>query len=133
MFLFCVTAVQNLITLSYADGRPVKPGDVVTGTIDCGSFPAEPFLAQLVDIFPSNGCAEIVFLKRTPALCAAARFFQRQTNVAKAIVEIHIPLEKLTLRCRASRPISRDAREYQPIPRPGRIAWGSHRSFGYRL
>jgi len=125
--------MKNLIALSYADGRLVKPGDVVTGVIDCGSFPAEPFLAQLVDVFPSNGCAEIIFLKRTPSLCAAARFFQRQTNVAKAIVEIHISLEKLTLRCRASQPMGKDAREYQPIPRPGRIAWGSHRSFRYRL
>jgi hypothetical protein len=125
--------MQNLIALSYADGRQVKPGDLVSGVIDCGSFPAEPFLAQLVDIFPSHGCAEIVFLRRTTSLCATARFFQRQTNVAKTIVQMDISLEKLTLRCRASQPMSKDAKEYQPVPRPGRIAWGTHRSFGYRL
>ncbi|MGC2631596.1 MAG: hypothetical protein WA265_16830 [Rhodomicrobium sp.] len=125
--------MQNLIALSYTDGRLVKPGDVVTGVVDCGSFPAEPFLAQLVDIFPSNGCAEIVFLKRTPSLCAAARFFQRQTNVDKAIVEIHISLENLTLRCRASQPVSKDAKSYQPLPRLGRVSWGRQRSFGYQV
>jgi len=119
--------------LTYTNGRPVKPGDIVTGVIDCGSFPAEPFLAQLVDIFPSHKCAEIVFLRRTKSLRTSARFFQRQTNVAKAIVTMDIALEKLTLRCRASQPMSKDVKEYQPVPRPGRISWGSHRSFGYHL
>jgi hypothetical protein len=122
--------MPNLIALSYADGRPVKPGDVVRGVVVCGSFPAEPFLAQVVDIFPSHGYAEIVFLKRTPSLCAAASFCQRQTNVAKAIVTMDIPLERLTLRCRASQPMSKDAREYEPVPRPGRVSWGKYRSFG---
>jgi hypothetical protein len=124
--------MQKLIALSYADGRPVKPGDLVTGSIQCGSYPAEPFLAQLVDIFPSRYHAEIIFLRRTPALFGANRFVQRQTNVAKALVEADIEIAKLTLRSRASQPIGKDARAYQPVSRPGRIAWGVNRSFGYR-
>ena len=124
--------MQILIALSYVDGRPVKPGDLVTGYIGSGSYPAEPFLAQLVDIFPSHGRAEIIFLSRTHALCGANRFFQRQTNVAKGLVEADIEIAKLTLRSRASQPLGKDARAYLPVSRPGRIPWGVNRSFGYR-
>jgi hypothetical protein len=124
--------MQKLIAFSYGDGRAVKPGDLVTGSIGCGSYPAEPFLAQLVDIFPSHGRAEIIFLTRTPALCGANRFFQRQTNVAKGLVAADIEIAKLTLRSRASQPIGSDGRAYQLVSRPGRMPWGVNRSFGYR-
>ena len=125
--------MPEVISLAYADGRPVKPGDLVTGAVDCGSFPAEPFLAQVVDIFPSNHAAEIVFLCRSQSLNTAARFFQRQTNVANVTITMYVQVTKPTLRCRASQPVSKDAKSYQPLPRPGRLSWGRQRSFGYRV
>ncbi|MGO9807638.1 MAG: hypothetical protein ACLPKH_13110, partial [Rhodomicrobium sp.] len=85
------------------------------------------------DMNLDNGLGDIGLPLKETSRSAQSRRALEKDNLGASIVEIHIPLEKLTLRCRASRPISRDAREYQPIPRPGRIAWGSHRSFGYRL
>jgi hypothetical protein len=128
--LFCVFAVPQVISLAYNDGRLVKPGDLVTGVIDCGSFPAEQFLAQLVDVFPSNGSAEIVFLARSQDLNEAAPFFRRQTRVSQAYVDMTIAVSKLTLRSRASRPVNRDVRRHPMLNRPGRISWGRGRNFG---
>lgn len=95
----------------YPSGASVKPGDLVTGCIDAGSFPAEPFLAQVVYVAAGLGMAEVVFLKRPGPLNTAASLFRRQSRVAETYSDAMVPVCGLTLRQRCSRPASRHAAE----------------------
>lgn len=96
---------------AYPSGVAVKPGDLVTGIIDAGSFPAEPFLAQVVFVAAGFGKAEVVFLKRRGRLNRAAALFKRQSRVAGIYQAAMVPVCGLSLRQRCSRPLSRDAAE----------------------
>jgi hypothetical protein len=96
---------------AYPSGALVKPGDLVTGSIGVGCFPAEPFLAQVVFVAPGLEKAEVVFLKRPEPLNAAASLFRRQSRVAETYIEAMVPTCTLSLHQRCSRPQSRHAAE----------------------
>jgi len=117
---------------SYRNGRPVKPGDLVTGSIDTGSLSAEPFLAQVVFLYPDGERAQLAFLGRTPSLKTASALFRRQSRVAAIYWDAMVEINKLALRQRCSRPASRHAAKVtEGQAWNGHQAWGPSRGFGY--
>ncbi len=116
---------------SYSGGRPVKPGDLVTGSIDAGSFPAEPFLAQVVFLYPDRERVQLAFLGRTPSLNAASALFRRQSRVAAIYWDAMVEIGKLQLRQRCSRPAgTHAAKAAEGAAWGGQQAWGHSRCFG---
>jgi hypothetical protein len=95
--------------LAYSDGLPAKLGDIVTGHVDAGSFPAEPFLAQVAFIYPDKEKVQVVPLRRPPSLSAAAALFKRQTRVAEIYADMPMKISALRLHQRCSRPLSKRA------------------------
>jgi len=117
---------------SYSDGRPVRPGDLVSGSIDAGSFPAEPFLAQGAFLYPDRERVQIAFLGRTPSLNAASGLFRRQSRVAAIYWDAMVEISALQLRQRCSRPAGRHAaKAAEGAAWGGQQAWGPSRGFGY--
>ncbi len=111
--------------------REFKPGDIVTGTIDIGSFPAEPFIAQLIGILPGNKRAEVVFLKRPAS--ARHSIFARQTRVAQVLETAIVNIDGLAIMRRASQPMNNTAKQLAlAYRRPQQISWGPARSFDCR-
>jgi hypothetical protein len=127
-------------TMTYSKGRAIKPGDIVTGFIDAGSFPAEPFRAQLITILP-GGRAEVVFLNHSaPSRDIASSRQQlsaRENRVAHIYESAVVKVDGLALRHRGSEPVSEAARELATrvestqikMGRPPQKTWGKTRSF----
>jgi len=117
---------------AYANGRSVKPGDLVTGTIDAGSSPAEPFLGQVVFLYPGEKRVQVAFLSRAPSLKTAASVFRRQSRVAATYWDAMVEVSALQLRQRCSRPANRHAATVtEGQAWNGHQAWGTSRGFGY--
>jgi len=90
--------------LVYSDGRPVRLGDIVTGSVD-----AEPFLAQVAFIYADRERAQVLPLSRPPSLSAAATLFRRQPRVAEIYGDVPMMLRDLRLHQRCNCAMSEHA------------------------
>jgi hypothetical protein len=90
----------------YRSGKAVSRLDVVAGVVDVGSFPAEPFVGQIAEIVLGGTPAEVFFLVRPSDQLS---IWRRQSRVAAAYISATVPIDKLRLRYRASRLLTKNA------------------------
>ncbi len=91
---------------TYPNGRKARVFDIVHGVTDVGIYSKIPFVAQVVQVLPNAGKAEIAFIRRPASMSRRLPHMALQ-NVAASILERDlVPLAKLKLRSRASRPVA---------------------------
>jgi hypothetical protein len=100
-----VTAPQ--LKTTYPNGREARAFDIVEGFVNYAEHPRNPFIAQIVRVIPKAGAAEIAFIRRPASMARRMPYFLLQNLAARAVERDIRPLDDLSLRHRASRPVAK--------------------------
>jgi hypothetical protein len=91
--------------LTYQNARKARALDIVEGVTDFYDYKNVPFLGRVLGVQP-NGRAEVAFVSRPEHIAARLIQARLQNLAARMLQRELVPLERLKLRSRASRPLA---------------------------